>query len=178
MYLGRLSVTISLIFFWPIIVFPSRIYTCKLYNCPLFTFDCRTWENIQEKCYFFNSTDKKVSHQLCLIFYKVLLIISFVDLPLFPFPVLYSPLPSPLLSPDPSLSAPSGSLYRLLLELLELLFDKFKAVAQAHSVVLAHLQQIAVQCPAGAHEEGFKLYEQADVSAKIQTVLQVRHERH
>ncbi|KAG7513822.1 exocyst complex component 4 [Solea senegalensis] len=62
---------------------------------------------------------------------------------------------------------------RLLLELLELLFDKFKAVAQAHSVVLAHLQQIAVQCPGGAHEEGIKLYEQADVSAKIQTVLQV-----
>nr|XP_019947928.1 PREDICTED: exocyst complex component 4 [Paralichthys olivaceus] len=62
---------------------------------------------------------------------------------------------------------------RLLLELLELLFDKFKAVAQAHSVVLAHLQQIAVQCPGRAHEEGIKLYEQADVSAKIQTVLQV-----
>lgn len=67
----------------------------------------------------------------------------------------------------------SASLYRLLLELLELLFDKFKAVAQAHSVVLAHLQRIAAQCPAGAHEEGIKLYEQADVSAKIQTVLQV-----
>uniref|UniRef100_A0A8D3E7Q5 Exocyst complex component Sec8 n=1 Tax=Scophthalmus maximus TaxID=52904 RepID=A0A8D3E7Q5_SCOMX len=62
---------------------------------------------------------------------------------------------------------------RLLLELLELLFDKFKAVAQAHSVVLSHLQQIAVQCPGGAYEEGIKLYEQADVSAKIQTVLQV-----
>ncbi|KAI9533608.1 Exocyst complex component 4 [Dissostichus eleginoides] len=62
---------------------------------------------------------------------------------------------------------------RLLLELLELLFDKFKAVAQAHSVVLTHLQQIAVQCPGGAHQEGIKLYEQADVSAKIQTVLQV-----
>lgn len=62
---------------------------------------------------------------------------------------------------------------RLLLELLELLFEKFKAVAQAHSVVLAHLQQIVVQSPSGAHEEGIKLYEQADVSAKIQTVLQV-----
>ncbi|XP_077565639.1 exocyst complex component 4 [Stigmatopora nigra] len=62
---------------------------------------------------------------------------------------------------------------RLLLELLELLFDKFKAVAQAHNVVLSHLQRIAVQCPGGAHEEGIKLYEQADVSAKIQTVLQV-----
>lgn len=62
---------------------------------------------------------------------------------------------------------------RLLLELLELLFDKFKAVAQAHNVVLSHLQQIAVQCPGGAQEEGIKLYDQADVSAKIQTVLQV-----
>ncbi|XP_030575678.1 exocyst complex component 4 isoform X2 [Archocentrus centrarchus] len=62
---------------------------------------------------------------------------------------------------------------RLLLELLELLFDKFKAVAQAHSVVLAHLNHIVVQCPSGAQEEGIKLYEQADVSAKIQTVLQV-----
>ncbi|KAI4902077.1 hypothetical protein NFI96_020359 [Prochilodus magdalenae] len=60
---------------------------------------------------------------------------------------------------------------RLLLELLELLFDKFNAVAAAHSVVLSHLQQIVVS-PNGA-QEGIKLYEQADVSAKIQTVLQV-----
>ncbi|KAF7693824.1 exocyst complex component 4 isoform X1 [Silurus meridionalis] len=60
---------------------------------------------------------------------------------------------------------------RLLLELLELLFEKFNAVASAHSVVLNHLQQIVVS-PGGAHE-GIKLYEQADVSAKIQTVLQV-----
>uniref|UniRef100_A0A4W5QJ89 Exocyst complex component Sec8 n=1 Tax=Hucho hucho TaxID=62062 RepID=A0A4W5QJ89_9TELE len=60
---------------------------------------------------------------------------------------------------------------RLLLELVELLFDKFNAVAAAHSVVLAHLQQIVVS-PNGA-QEGIKLYEQADVSAKIQTVLQV-----
>lgn len=74
-------------------------------------------------------------------------------------------------------SALSVSLYRLLLELLELLFDKFKAVAQAHNVVLTHLQQIAVQCPGGAHEEGIKLYEQADVSAKIQTVLQVSYKQ-
>ncbi|KAI5618024.1 exocyst complex component 4, partial [Silurus asotus] len=59
----------------------------------------------------------------------------------------------------------------LLLELLELLFEKFNAVASAHSVVLNHLQQIVVS-PGGAHE-GIKLYEQADVSAKIQTVLQV-----
>ncbi|XP_061109058.1 exocyst complex component 4 [Conger conger] len=60
---------------------------------------------------------------------------------------------------------------RLLLELLELLFDKFNAVASAHSVVLAHLQQIVVS-PSGT-QEGIKLYEQADVSAKIQAVLQV-----
>lgn len=60
---------------------------------------------------------------------------------------------------------------RLLLELLELLFDKFNAVATAHSIVLNHLQQIVVS-PSGA-QEGIKLYEQADVSAKIQTVLQV-----
>ncbi|XP_060745639.1 exocyst complex component 4 [Tachysurus vachellii] len=60
---------------------------------------------------------------------------------------------------------------RLLLELLELLFDKFNAVATAHSIVLNHLQQIVVS-PSGAHE-GIKLYEQADVSAKIQTVLQL-----
>ncbi|TTG93070.1 Exocyst complex component 4 [Bagarius yarrelli] len=60
---------------------------------------------------------------------------------------------------------------RLLLELLELLFDKFNAVSTAHSVVLNHLQQIVVS-PSGA-QEVIKLYEQADVSAKIQTVLQV-----
>uniref|UniRef100_A0A8C1ZB50 Exocyst complex component Sec8 n=1 Tax=Cyprinus carpio TaxID=7962 RepID=A0A8C1ZB50_CYPCA len=60
---------------------------------------------------------------------------------------------------------------RLLLELLELLFDKLNAVAQAHSVVLSHLQQIIVS-PNGA-QEGIKLYEQADVYAKIQTVLQM-----
>ncbi|XP_034169039.2 exocyst complex component 4 [Pangasianodon hypophthalmus] len=60
---------------------------------------------------------------------------------------------------------------KLLLELLELLFDKFNAVATAHSIVLNHLQQIVVS-PSGA-QEGIKLYEQADVSAKIQTVLQV-----
>lgn len=73
----------------------------------------------------------------------------------------------------------SGSLCRLLLELLELLFDKFKAVAQAHSVVLAHMQQIKLQGSSGTPEEDIKLYEQADVSAKIQTVLQVSsEERH
>lgn len=96
----------------------------------------------------------------------MLLLISSLDLPSFP-PLSSSPLSLAL----------SGSLYRLLLELLELLFDKFKAVAQAHSVVLAQMQQIAVQNPRRAHEEGIKLYEQADVSAKIQTVLQVRYEQ-
>ncbi|XP_030632590.1 exocyst complex component 4 [Chanos chanos] len=60
---------------------------------------------------------------------------------------------------------------RLLLELLELLFDKFNAVAAAHSVVLTHLKRI-MTLPNGAQED-IKLYEQADVSAKIQTVLQV-----
>ncbi len=91
------------------------------------------------------------------------------------FPLFFFTPCSPALHPSCfSISVLSSSLYRLLLELLELLFDKFKAVAQAHSVVLAHLQQIAVQCPGGAHEEGIKLYEQADVSAKIQAVLQVR----
>lgn len=58
-----------------------------------------------------------------------------------------------------------------MLELLELLFDKFNAVAGAHSIVLGHLQRIVVS-PTGA-KEGIKLYEQADVFAKIQTVLQV-----
>ncbi|XP_062851444.1 exocyst complex component 4 [Trichomycterus rosablanca] len=60
---------------------------------------------------------------------------------------------------------------RLLLELLELLFDKFNAVATAHSIVLNHLRRIMASS-SGARE-GIKLYEQADVSAKIQTVLQV-----
>uniref|UniRef100_A0A8C9SVC6 Exocyst complex component Sec8 n=1 Tax=Scleropages formosus TaxID=113540 RepID=A0A8C9SVC6_SCLFO len=50
---------------------------------------------------------------------------------------------------------------RLLLELLELLFDKFNAVAAAHSVVLTHLQHIVLS-PTGA-QEGIKLYEQADL---------------
>ncbi|KAL0963046.1 hypothetical protein UPYG_G00348990 [Umbra pygmaea] len=60
---------------------------------------------------------------------------------------------------------------RLLLELLELLFDKYNAVASAHGAVLAHLQRILAS-PNGA-QEGIKLYELADVSAKIQNVLQV-----
>lgn len=102
---------------------------------------------------------------LCLLHKKLLCLTS----------TLYLPAPSPPLCF--SFFTLSGSLCRLLLELLELLFDKFKAVAQAHGVVLAHLQEIAVQCPGGAHEEGIKLYEQADVSAKIQTVLQVSFEQ-
>lgn len=68
-------------------------------------------------------------------------------------------------------SSLSIALLRLLLELLELLFDKLNAVAQAHSVVLSHLQQIVVS--RNGAQEGIKLYEQADVYAKIQTVLQV-----
>ncbi|RXM31571.1 Coatomer subunit gamma-2 [Acipenser ruthenus] len=61
---------------------------------------------------------------------------------------------------------------RLLLELLELLFDKFNAVAAAHSIVLGHLHQIVVS-PTGPKEGVIKLYDMADVSAKIQSVLQV-----
>ncbi|XP_041113724.1 exocyst complex component 4-like isoform X4 [Polyodon spathula] len=61
---------------------------------------------------------------------------------------------------------------RLLLELLELLFDKFNAVAAAHSIVLGHLHQIVVS-PSGPKEGVIKLYDMADVSAKIQSVLQV-----
>lgn len=61
---------------------------------------------------------------------------------------------------------------RLLLELLELLFDKFNAVASAHSVVLGYLQD-AVGIPPTQQEE-IKLYDMADVWVKIQDVLQVR----
>uniref|UniRef100_A0A452UHR4 Exocyst complex component Sec8 n=1 Tax=Ursus maritimus TaxID=29073 RepID=A0A452UHR4_URSMA len=53
---------------------------------------------------------------------------------------------------------------RLLLELLELLFDKFNAVATAHSVVLGYLQDTVV---------AKKLYDMADVWVKIQDVLQM-----
>ncbi|MGH0152789.1 UNVERIFIED_CONTAM: hypothetical protein FKN15_023704 [Acipenser sinensis] len=60
---------------------------------------------------------------------------------------------------------------RLLLELLELLFDKFNAVAAAHSIVLGRLHQIVVS-PTGPKEGVIKLYDMADVSAKIQSVLQ------
>ncbi|XP_004626596.1 exocyst complex component 4 [Octodon degus] len=60
---------------------------------------------------------------------------------------------------------------RLLLELLELLFDKFNAVATAHSVVLGYLQD-AVGIPLTQQEE-IKLYDMADVWVKIQDVLQM-----
>lgn len=63
-------------------------------------------------------------------------------------------------------------LARLLLELLELLFDKFNAVATAHSVVLGYLQN-AVVTPL-TQQEDVKLYDMADVWVKIQDVLQVR----
>lgn len=61
---------------------------------------------------------------------------------------------------------------RLLLELLELLFDKFNAVATAHSVVLGYLQDTVVT-PL-APQEDVKLYDMADVWVKIQDVLQVK----
>ncbi|XP_030071906.1 exocyst complex component 4 [Microcaecilia unicolor] len=61
---------------------------------------------------------------------------------------------------------------RLLLELLELLFDKFNAVASAHSVVLAHLQQ-TVASPTAQQDGDIKMYDMADVWVKIQTVLQI-----
>ncbi|KAM7178403.1 exocyst complex component 4 isoform 1-T1 [Macrochelys suwanniensis] len=61
---------------------------------------------------------------------------------------------------------------RLLLELLELLFDKFNAVAAAHSVVLGHLQQ-TVASPSSLYDGDVKLYDMADVWVKIQDVLQM-----
>ncbi|XP_049750614.1 exocyst complex component 4 isoform X3 [Elephas maximus indicus] len=60
---------------------------------------------------------------------------------------------------------------RLLLELLELLFDKFNAVAAAHSVVLGYLQQTVG--PSLTQQEEIKLYDMADVWVKIQDVLQM-----
>ncbi|KAM5255687.1 exocyst complex component 4 [Ctenodactylus gundi] len=60
---------------------------------------------------------------------------------------------------------------RLLLELLELLFDKFNAVATAHSVVLGYLQD-SVGTSLTQQEE-IKLYDMADVWVKIQDVLQM-----
>ncbi|KAM4858751.1 exocyst complex component 4 [Urocitellus parryii] len=60
---------------------------------------------------------------------------------------------------------------RLLLELLELLFDKFNAVAAAHSVVLGYLQDSVGNPP--TQQEEIKLYDMADVWVKIQDVLQM-----
>ncbi|XP_044918933.1 exocyst complex component 4 isoform X1 [Mustela nigripes] len=60
---------------------------------------------------------------------------------------------------------------RLLLELLELLFDKFNAVATAHSVVLGYLQDTVV-APL-TQQDDVKLYDMADVWVKIQDVLQM-----
>ncbi|XP_068025186.1 exocyst complex component 4 [Melanerpes formicivorus] len=61
---------------------------------------------------------------------------------------------------------------RLLLELLELLFDKFNAVAAAHAVVLGHLQQ-TVASPCSQYDGDIKLYDMVDVWVKIQDVLQM-----
>lgn len=71
------------------------------------------------------------------------------------------------------LSRAVSTVSRLLLELLELLFDKFNAVAAAHSVVLGHLQQ-TVASPCSQHDGEIKLYDMVDVWVKIQDVLQVR----
>ncbi|XP_032762683.1 exocyst complex component 4 [Rattus rattus] len=60
---------------------------------------------------------------------------------------------------------------RLLLELLELLFDKFNAVASAHSIVLGYLQDSVGTQP--TQQEEIKLYDMADVWVKIQDVLQM-----
>ncbi|XP_077120559.1 exocyst complex component 4 [Ranitomeya variabilis] len=60
---------------------------------------------------------------------------------------------------------------RLLLELLELLFDKFNAVASAHSVVLGYLQE-TVASPT-SQDGDTKLYDMAEVWVKIQTVIQI-----
>ncbi|XP_037021690.2 exocyst complex component 4 [Artibeus jamaicensis] len=60
---------------------------------------------------------------------------------------------------------------RLLLELLEFLFEKFNAVAAAHSVVLGYLQDTVGTPP--AQQEDVKLYDMADVWVKIQDVLQM-----
>ncbi|KAM9311350.1 LOW QUALITY PROTEIN: exocyst complex component 4 [Gastrophryne carolinensis] len=60
---------------------------------------------------------------------------------------------------------------RLLLELLEP-FDKFNAVAAAHSVVLGHLQQ-TVASPTSPQDGETKLYDMADVWGKIQAVIQI-----
>ena len=62
--------------------------------------------------------------------------------------------------------------HRLLLELLELLFDKFNAVATAHSVVLGYLQDSVMT--QSMQQEEIKLYDMADVWVMIQDVLKLR----
>ncbi|XP_078409181.1 exocyst complex component 4 isoform X1 [Cetorhinus maximus] len=61
---------------------------------------------------------------------------------------------------------------RLLLELLELLFEKFYAVAAAHKIVLGYLHQMVVS-PSGLNVSEIKLYDMAEVWARIQSVLQI-----
>ncbi|XP_062929112.1 exocyst complex component 4 isoform X4 [Mobula hypostoma] len=61
---------------------------------------------------------------------------------------------------------------RLLLELLELLFEKFFAVAAAHKIVLGYLHQMVVS-PSGLNMSEIKLYDMAEVWARIQNVLQI-----
>ncbi|XP_078091949.1 exocyst complex component 4 isoform X2 [Mustelus asterias] len=61
---------------------------------------------------------------------------------------------------------------RLLLELLELLFEKFYAVAAAHKIVLGYLHQIVLS-PSGLNVSEIKLYDMAEVWARIQSVLQM-----
>ncbi|XP_043569970.1 exocyst complex component 4 isoform X2 [Chiloscyllium plagiosum] len=61
---------------------------------------------------------------------------------------------------------------RLLLELLELLFEKFYAVAAAHKIVLGYLHQMVVS-PLSTNVSEIKLYDMAEVWARIQSVLQM-----
>ncbi|XP_078668003.1 exocyst complex component 4-like isoform X8 [Branchiostoma floridae x Branchiostoma belcheri] len=60
---------------------------------------------------------------------------------------------------------------RLLLELFELLFEKFRCVAQAHDAVLLFLQRISNSASHGQAE--FELYGREDVWSRIQAVLQL-----
>eukprot|EP00058_Branchiostoma_floridae_P018176 XP_002603665.1 hypothetical protein BRAFLDRAFT_128679 [Branchiostoma floridae] len=60
---------------------------------------------------------------------------------------------------------------RLLLELFELLFEKFRCVAQAHDAVLMFLQRISNSASHGQAE--FELYGREDVWSRMQAVLQL-----
>uniref|UniRef100_UPI00358E8F40 exocyst complex component 4 n=1 Tax=Myxine glutinosa TaxID=7769 RepID=UPI00358E8F40 len=67
---------------------------------------------------------------------------------------------------------------RLLLGLMELLFVKFRCVAAAHATVLSYLKQASsLNTPSYIHEStataNTRLYDMADVWAKIQAVLQL-----